>query len=136
MLLPPDTLRVLHQSTTVPTNTIVMLVIIIVASFAFNSSSHAKIVADVDCLDRLHTVVEVLKGLQWGWGWDEFEAVVNGEIAVLPPPRAYAGSGGRTEDTCNPGLLGLPDVQKVFKDINKDRNNKCIPFHAHEMAVQ
>ncbi len=55
---------------------------------------------------------------------------------MLPPPRAYAGSGGRTEDTRNPGLSGPPDVQKVSKDISKDRNNKHIPFHAHERAVQ
>ncbi len=63
-------------------------------------------------------------------------AVVDREIAVLPPQRAYTGSGGRTEDTRNPGLLGPPDAQKVSKDISKDLNNKHIPFHAHERAVQ
>ncbi|PBK87174.1 hypothetical protein ARMGADRAFT_1085942 [Armillaria gallica] len=62
-ILPPDTLRALHQNMTIPTGTIVMLVIIIVASSVFNSSSHAKMVANVDCPDRLHTVVEVLKGM-------------------------------------------------------------------------
>ncbi len=40
------------------------------------------------------------------------------------------------QDTRNPGLLGLPDAQKVSKDISKDLNNKYIPFHAHERAVQ
>ncbi|PBK94276.1 hypothetical protein ARMGADRAFT_1078974 [Armillaria gallica] len=56
-ILPPDTLRALHQNTTVPTGTIVTLVIIIVASSIFDSSSCAKMVADVDCPDGLHTVV-------------------------------------------------------------------------------
>lgn len=56
-ILPPDTLRALHQNTTVPTGTIVTLVVIIVASSVFDSSYRAKMVADVDCPDGLHTVV-------------------------------------------------------------------------------
>ncbi|KAK0224673.1 hypothetical protein EDD85DRAFT_795716 [Armillaria nabsnona] len=68
-ILLSDTLRALHQSMTVPTSTVIVLVIIVVASSAFNSSSHAKMVANVNCLDGLHTVV-VLKGLRWRWGWE------------------------------------------------------------------
>ncbi|KAK0218432.1 hypothetical protein EDD85DRAFT_942302 [Armillaria nabsnona] len=59
-ILPPDTLRALHQNTTVPTAPL------------SHCSSRAKMVADVDCPDGLHTVVrqfapmsmrEVLKGM-------------------------------------------------------------------------
>ncbi len=45
-ILPPNILRALHQNTTVPTGTIVTLVVIIVASSIFDSSSRAKMVAD------------------------------------------------------------------------------------------
>ncbi|PBK86399.1 hypothetical protein ARMGADRAFT_1035573 [Armillaria gallica] len=81
-IVPPDTLRALHQNTTIPTGTIVTLVVIIVASSVFDSSSCIKMVADVDCPDRLHTVVrqfapmsmrEVLKGMGDG---DEFEGMM------------------------------------------------------------
>ncbi len=42
---------------TVPAGTVIALVVIVVASSAFDSSSRAKMVADVDCPDGLHTVV-------------------------------------------------------------------------------
>ncbi len=60
-VLPPDSSRALHQTTTVPACptviAIVMLVIIVVANSTFNSSSYAEMVANIQCPDALHTLV-------------------------------------------------------------------------------
>lgn len=54
MLLPANP-RALHQTTTIPTCPAIITVI--VASPAFDSSSRAEMVADLQYLDTLHTLV-------------------------------------------------------------------------------
>ncbi|KAK0238223.1 hypothetical protein EDD85DRAFT_790264 [Armillaria nabsnona] len=60
-MLPPDSPRAPHQTTTITACpaivAVIVLVVIVMANSTFNSSSHAEMVTNVQCPDALHTLV-------------------------------------------------------------------------------